>query len=35
MDSATLRVLQERANREGRALADVVSDAVRVGAATT
>jgi hypothetical protein len=33
MDGATLRVLQERADREGRALADVVSDAVRVGAA--
>ncbi len=33
MDGATLRALQERADREGRALADVVSDAVRVGAA--
>jgi len=33
VDGATLRVLQERADREGRPLADVVSDAVRAGAA--
>jgi hypothetical protein len=33
MDGATLRILQERAEREGRALADVVGDAVRAGAA--
>jgi len=33
VDSATLRVLQERADREGRPLADVVSEAVRTGAA--
>lgn len=33
MDGATLRVLQQRADREGRPLADVVRDAVRAGAA--
>lgn len=32
MDASTLQLLQQRAEREGRALADVVSDAVRVGA---
>ena len=32
MDAATLRLLQQRADSEGRALADVVSDVVRAGA---
>jgi len=33
MDGAMLRVLQQRADREGRSLTDVVRDAVRAGAA--
>lgn len=32
MDGETLQLLQQRADREGRSLADVVSDAVRAGA---
>jgi len=32
MDGATLRLLQQRADREGRSLTDVVRDAVRTGA---
>jgi len=33
MDGATLRLLEERADREHRPLADVVRDAVRAGLA--
>jgi hypothetical protein len=33
MDASTLALLQQRADREGRPLAEVVSDAVRAGAA--
>lgn len=33
LDHATLEVLQARADREGRPFAEVVSDAVRAGAA--
>ncbi len=32
MDKATLRLLQQRADREGRPLTDVIGDAVRAGA---
>ncbi len=31
MDKATLRLLQQRADREGRPLTDVIGDAVRAG----
>jgi hypothetical protein len=33
MDASTLALLQQRADREGRPFAEVVSDAVRAGAA--
>lgn len=33
VDGATLRVLEDRASREGRSLEDVVSDLIRAGAA--
>lgn len=33
MDGTTLQLLQQRADREGRPPAEVVSDAVRAGAA--
>jgi hypothetical protein len=33
LDAATLRALEERADREGRPFTDVVSDIIRAGAA--